>query len=81
MPAQNPEEEKHTVYHLTMRKGAERYVFVFDKASFNETSQTFRRFANDPNLSFSWHDATVFGEYLRRFRDSCENSEDKEQDK
>ena len=62
-----------------MRKGRERYVFVFDQASFDETSRTFARFANDRDLSFSWHDATVLGEYLRKLRANSSNTQDNDE--
>jgi hypothetical protein len=52
MPDQNPDEELHKAYSIAMRKGRERYVFVFDEASFDETSRTFARFANDRDLFF-----------------------------
>lgn len=67
MTGANPEgENKATI--LGIMRGGERYLFVFDDASFGEALQTMRRFANNPDLSFSWHDATVLGERLRAMR-------------
>jgi hypothetical protein len=67
MAGANPEgEHKSTI--LGVLRGGERYLFVFDDASFGETLQTRRRFANNPDLSFSWHDATILGERLRAMR-------------
>lgn len=50
---------------IAMVKGGERYVFLFDDASRDEALRTLGRFASDPSLSFSWHDAAVLGEKVR----------------
>lgn len=50
---------------IAMVKGGERYVFLFDDDSRAEALKTLGRFAADPDLSFSWHDAAVLGEKLR----------------
>lgn len=50
---------------IAMVKGGERYVFLFDDASRDEALRTLGRFAADPALSFSWHDAAVLGEKVR----------------
>lgn len=51
---------------IALAKGGERYVFLFDDASRAEAIRTLGRFAADPDLSFSWHDAAVLGEKVRR---------------
>jgi hypothetical protein len=68
MTGANPEGE-HKASILGVIRGGERYLFIFDDASFGVTLDTFRRFANNPDLSFSWHDATVLGARLRALRD------------
>jgi hypothetical protein len=50
---------------IALVKGGERYVFLFDDASRAEALRTLGRFAADPDLSFSWHDAAVLGEKVR----------------
>lgn len=50
---------------IALVKGEERYVFLYDDASRTEALRTLGRFAADPDLSFSWHDATVLGEKVR----------------
>lgn len=82
MPGSNPEGE-HKATVLGVIRGGERYLFIFDEASFGATLHTFRRFANNPDLSFSWHDATILGERLRalraklsEFENNTENGDD-----
>lgn len=43
----------------------ERYVFLFDDANRSECLRTLGRFAADPDLSFTWHDAAVLSEKIR----------------
>jgi hypothetical protein len=50
---------------MALVKGGERYVFLYDDDSRAEALRTLSRFASDPDLSFSWHDATVLGEKVR----------------
>lgn len=50
---------------VALVKGGERYVFLYDDASREATLRTIGRFAADPDLSFSWHDAAVLGEKVR----------------
>ena len=50
---------------IALVKGGERYVFLFDDASRAEALRTLGRFAADPDLSFSWHDAAVLAEKVR----------------
>jgi hypothetical protein len=42
---------------ITLEKGSERFIFLFDNASRTETLRTFRRFAMNPELDFDWYDA------------------------
>ena len=67
MPAHNPEEYRKLNY-LGINKNGERYFFFFDDASIDATGKVLHRFANEPSLSFSWHDATLLGERLREIR-------------
>ena len=50
---------------MALVKGGERYVFLYDDESRAEALRTLGRFASDPELSFSWHDAAVLGEKVR----------------
>jgi hypothetical protein len=47
-------------------KGDERYVFMFDEDTRSETLRTLGRFASNPELSFSWYDAAVLSQKIRK---------------
>ena len=47
-------------------KGEERYVFMFDDDSRAETLRTLGRYASNPELSFSWYDAAVLSQKIRK---------------
>ncbi len=51
---------------LAMVKGNERYVFLFDDGSRAETLRVLGRYASNPELSFSWHDAAVLSQRIRQ---------------
>jgi hypothetical protein len=51
---------------IALVKGGERYVFLYDDDSREETLKALGRFAADPELSFSWYDASVLGDKVRR---------------
>jgi len=51
---------------LALIKGDERYVFVYDSASREQLIDLFREYAANPALSFSWLDAAVLTERVRR---------------
>jgi len=51
---------------LAMVKGNERYVFLFDDGSRSETLRVLGRYASNPELSFSWHDAAVLSQRIRQ---------------
>ena len=56
----------HDINVLALVKGEERYVFLYDENSRAEALRTLGRFASDPELSFSWYDAAVLGQKVRR---------------
>ena len=51
---------------LALVKGDERYVFLYDDNRRAETLRTLGRYASDPDLSFSWYDAAVLSQKVRR---------------
>ncbi len=53
------EADDDDVRFLILIRGRERYVFVFDREHLTEIRRVFGRFASDPELSFTWHDAAV----------------------
>lgn len=50
---------------LAMAKGEERYLFLFNDETRAELLRTLGRFASDPDLSFTWHDAAVLSQKIR----------------
>ena len=53
---------------IALVKGGERYVFLYDDDSREETLQTLARYAADPDLSFSWYDAAMLAQKVRGSR-------------
>lgn len=51
---------------LALVKGTERYVFLYDDSSRAETLRILGRYASDPELSFTWYDAAVLSQKIRR---------------
>lgn len=51
---------------LALVKGEERYVFLFDDSHRAETLRVLGRYASNPELSFSWYDAAVLSQRIRR---------------
>ena len=50
---------------IALVKGGERYVFLYDDDSREETLRTLARYASNPELSFSWYDAAMLGQKVR----------------
>lgn len=63
---------------MALVKGEERYVFLFDEDSRAETLRTLGRYASDSELSFSWYDAAVMSQKVRKI--SSEFAGDSEQE-
>ncbi len=53
---------------LALLKDGERYVFLYDDRSLPQLLQTLGRYAADPELSFSWYDAAVLSQKVRRLQ-------------
>lgn len=56
---------------LALVKGVERFVFVYDDASREETIAAIRDQAADPSVSMSWFDAALL---VQRARQQAENA-------
>jgi hypothetical protein len=59
---------------LALVKDSERYVFIYDDASPNALLQTLGRFAADKELSFTWYDAAILSQKVRRLKRQLERS-------
>ena len=51
---------------LALVKGMERYVFLYTDDKAAEVLQQLGRFASNPELSFTWYDAVVVGDKVRK---------------
>lgn len=51
---------------IALVKGEEQYVFLYDDIGRAETLRTLGRFASNPELSFTWHDAAVLSQRIRK---------------
>ena len=60
---------------LALVKGKERYVFLYNGQNRREILDSFGRYASDPELSFSWHDAAVLTQKVRREQKRAELAE------
>ena len=61
---------------VALVKDAERYIFLYDAESTGALLQTLGRFAGDPELSFSWYDAAVLSQRVRRLnRETADEQE------
>ena len=59
---------------LALVKGTERYVFLYDDQSLRSLLQVLGRYAADPDLSFTWYDAAILSQKVRRIRDEQRQS-------
>lgn len=60
---------KRTTNVIALVKNGERYVFLYDDASGDALLRQFGRHASDPSLSFTWYDAAVLSQRVRKLRE------------
>ena len=51
---------------LALVKGKERYVYLYDDTQRAQVLRALGRHASNPDLSFTWYDAAVLSQKLRR---------------
>ena len=51
---------------LALVKGKERYIFLYDDSNRSKALRTLGRYASNADLSFSWYDAAVLSQKIRR---------------
>lgn len=61
---------------IALVKDGERYVFLYDDRSVAQLLQTLGRYAADPELNFTWYDAAVLSQKVRRLQSSPSPSTD-----
>ena len=53
---------------LALVKDSERYIFLYDDESPTALMQTLGRYAADSELSFTWYDAAILSQKVRRLK-------------
>ncbi len=51
---------------VALVKGSERYIFLYDDENRSRALRTLGRYASNTELSFSWYDAAVLSQKIRR---------------
>ncbi|WP_339731943.1 hypothetical protein [uncultured Gimesia sp.] len=60
---------------VALVKDSERYVFLYDDESSSQMLQTLGQYAADKDLSFTWYDAAVMSQKVRKLRREAELEE------
>tara|TARA_R110002072_G_scaffold303099_1_gene493459 strand:- start:177708 stop:178133 length:426 start_codon:yes stop_codon:yes gene_type:complete len=60
---------------LALVKDSERYVFLYDEDSAASLLQTLGKYAADKDLSFTWYDAAVLSQKVRKLRQEAESEQ------
>ncbi len=63
-------QNKKDIFMLALVKGHERYVFYFDLNHVSELLRTLGKYASDPELNFTWYDAAVLSQRVRKIKES-----------
>lgn len=67
---------KRSVNVLALLKDGERFVFLYDDQSLPQLLQTLGRYAANPELNFSWYDAAVLSQKVRRLQQADQPAND-----
>ena len=51
---------------LALVKGEEKYIFLFNDSNRKNTLRQLGRYASNPALSFTWYDAAVMSQKVRK---------------
>ena len=57
---------------LALVKDSERYIFLYDDESPALLLETLGQYAADPDLSFTWYDAAILSQKVRRLKQRFE---------
>ncbi len=60
---------------LALIRDEHRYVFLYDDASLDEVLSRLSASAADPELEFTWYDAAVLSQRVRRMAQELEQAE------
>ena len=56
---------------VALVKDSERYIFLYDNESTPVLLQTLGKFASNPELSFTWYDAAVLSQKVRKLSEEA----------
>lgn len=56
---------------ICLVKDRERYTFMWEDGDGSAVLQVFGRFAANPDLSFTWYDAAILAQKVRRYEDEA----------
>ena len=70
-PAQGTRQVQREMNVLALVKNSERYVFLYDDDSTEAVLQKLGQYAADKDLSFSWYDAAVLSQKVRRLKEEA----------
>ncbi len=62
---------------LALVKESERYVFLYDDESSDALLQSLGKYASDKELSFTWYDAAVLSQKVRKLREQDRSDQGK----
>jgi len=51
---------------VALVKGSERYIFLYDDGNRAQALRVLGRYASNPELSFTWYDAAILSQKIRR---------------
>ena len=51
---------------LALVKGSEKYIFLYSDANRSQTLRVLGKYASNTELSFSWYDAAILSQKIRR---------------
>lgn len=51
---------------VALVKGSERYIFLYDDENRAQALRVLGRYASSPDLSFTWYDAAILSQKIRR---------------
>lgn len=51
---------------VALVKGSERYIFLYDDDNRSQALRILGRYASSPDLSFTWYDAAILSQKIRR---------------
>jgi hypothetical protein len=61
---------------LALVRDGHRYVFLYDDNSIDSVLSILSDYASDPELDFSWYDAALLSQRVRKLREQSQPRED-----